>query len=194
MPLPAPAGAGAPKGGTKAGALQCRVWFYSPEKERTTGWNIVNKIVAGLSPPWAHVELQFPSGQACSIVMHDSVRMRERTFDTDYYTCVTLSAPPHAVFKALALAQAHVDKQTPFGISTGHTFCSRLVAELLRDGGVVPPDALADTFITPSALYAQLLALPGVAVLPKAGAHVSGPAPALGFAGPGLVSPTLRLP
>jgi hypothetical protein len=104
--------------------------------EGVEGWNIVNKIVAGLSPPWEHVELQFPSGQACSIVMHDSVRMRERTFDTDYYTCVTLSAPPHAVFKVFALAQSHVDKQTPFGISTGHTFCSRLVAELLRDGGI----------------------------------------------------------
>jgi hypothetical protein len=176
-----------------AGALQCRVWFYSPRNERTTGWNIINKIVAGLSPPWAHVELQFPSGQACSIVMHDTVRMRERTFDTEFYTCVTLSAPPQAVFKAQALAQAHVDRQTPFGISPGHTFCSRLVAELLRDGGLVPAEALADTFITPSALYAQLLALQGVAVLRGVPAALSGPAPAVGFAAPGLVPATLRL-
>jgi hypothetical protein len=43
MPLPAPAGAGALQCRNHCvGAIQCRVWFYSPEKERTTGWNIIN--------------------------------------------------------------------------------------------------------------------------------------------------------
>jgi hypothetical protein len=40
----------------------CTVWFYSPAKDRVTGLNVVNKIVAGLDPPFCHVELQFPSG------------------------------------------------------------------------------------------------------------------------------------
>ena len=40
----------------------CTVWFYSPAKDRVTGLNVINKIVAGLDPPFCHVELQFPSG------------------------------------------------------------------------------------------------------------------------------------
>ena len=75
-------------------ALRCTVWFYNPDKERVTGANVVNKLVAGLSPPFCHVELQLPDGEACSIVMHGTVRMRQRTFDTDYYTGVVLRAPP----------------------------------------------------------------------------------------------------
>ena len=46
----------------------CTVWFYSPAKDRVTGLNVVNKIVAGLDPPFFHVELQFPIGQACSVL------------------------------------------------------------------------------------------------------------------------------
>jgi hypothetical protein len=29
----------------------CTVWFYSPAKDRVTGLNVINKIVAGLDPP-----------------------------------------------------------------------------------------------------------------------------------------------
>jgi hypothetical protein len=177
------------------GALRCTVWFYDPASERTTGWNFVNKLVAGLSPPYCHVELQFPSGMACSVVMGDNVRMRERTFDPEFYTGVVLYAPPQAVFKTLALAQAHVDSATPFGVSAGHTFCSKLVAELLRDGGLVPAEALGDGWISPSALYQQLTRLHNVVVLPAVQQVVSAPTPALDFAAPALprLSASLRL-
>jgi hypothetical protein len=177
------------------GALRSTVWFYDPAGERTTGWNFVNKLVAGLSPPFCHVELQFPSGVACSIVMGDSVRMRERTFDPEFYTGVVLYTPPQAVFKTLALAQAHVDRATPFGVSAGHTFCSKLVAELLRDGGMVPAEALADGYISPSALYEHLTSMHGAVILPALHAIVSTPAPALDFAAsvPARLSPSLRL-
>jgi hypothetical protein len=36
----------------------CTVWFYSPAKDRVTGLNVINKIVAGLDPPFCHTELQ----------------------------------------------------------------------------------------------------------------------------------------
>jgi len=175
------------------GAMHCTVWFYNPAAERTTGWNVVNKLVAGLSPPFCHVELQFPSGVACSIVMGDTVRMRERTFDTEFYTAVVLQARPQAVFKTQALAQNHVERATPFGISAGHTFCSKLVAELLRDGGLVPSDALADPWITPSALYEQLMQIHGVVLLPEVSAVLSPPHKALDFTGTARCAPTLRL-
>ena len=70
--------------------MSVRVWFYNPQQDRTTSYNFINKIVAGLTPPFCHVELQFPDGDACSIVMHDTVRMRKRTFDEEYYTCVSI--------------------------------------------------------------------------------------------------------
>ena len=165
-------------------ALRCTVWFYNPDKERVTGANVVNKLVAGLSPPFCHVELQLPDGEACSIVMHGTVRMRQRTFDTDYYTGVVLRAPPQAVAKTRALAQRHVAARTPFGVTGGHTFCSKLVAELLRDGGLVSAEALPPAaLISPSALYQQLTRLPNVVVLPHPQPAVSAPTPAVSFAG-----------
>ena len=161
------------------------MWFYNPDRERITGANVINKIVAGLSPPFCHTELQFPNGEACSIVMNDTARMRLRTFDPDFYTGVVLRAPPHAVNKAIDLARQHVQRNTPFGFSAGHTFCSKLVAELLRDGGVVPPDALPATMLmSPSALYQQLMRVPNVVLLPHPQAAVSAPTPALSFAAP----------
>jgi len=174
------------------GAMHCTVWFYNPSAEHTTGWNVVNKLVAGLSPPFCHVELQFPSGVACSIVMGDTVRMRERTFDTEFYTGVLLKARPQAIIKTLALAQRQVDLATPFGVSAGHTFCSKLVAELLRDGGLVPADTLNDPWISPSSLYEQLTRLHGV-VLPAVHAIVSPPHKAVDFAGTARLTPTLRI-
>lgn len=165
-------------------ALRCTVWFYNPDKERVTGANVVNKLVAGLSPPFCHVELQLPDGEACSIVMHGTVRMRQRTFDTDYYTGVVLRAPPQAVAKTRALAQRHVAARTPFGLTGGHTYCSKLVAELLRDGGLVAAEALPPAaLISPSALYQQLTRLPNVVVLPHPQPAVSAPTPAVSFAG-----------
>jgi hypothetical protein len=76
-----------------------------PRQGRVTCANVINKLVAGLSQPFWHVELKFPGGDACSIVMHDSVCMRNHTFDPDFYTAVVLRAPPHAVAKSLALAR-----------------------------------------------------------------------------------------
>ena len=180
-------------GNNTAGAMHCTVWFYNPAGERTTGWNFINKLVAGLSPPFCHVELQFPSGVACSIVMGDTVRMRERTFDTQFYTGVALQAQPQAIFKALALAQRHVDNATPFGISEGHTFCSRLVAELLHKSEIVAQDTLNDPYISPSSLYEQLTEMHGVVLLPTVHSVVSAPTQALDFAAPARLTHSLRL-
>jgi hypothetical protein len=111
--------------------MSVRVWFYNPEKEHTTSYNFINKIVARLTPPFCHVELQFPDGDACSIVMHDTVHMRKRTFDPDYYTCVTIPSTALALQSCKALVLSHCQRGTPFGCTRDSTFCSKLVAELL---------------------------------------------------------------
>jgi len=132
----------------------CTVWFYSPAKDRVTGLNVVNKIVAGLDPPFCHVELQFPSGEACSIVMQGAVTLRQRTFDREFYTGVLVRASDAAVRKALELAQAHVAADTRFGVFGGRTFCTKLVLDLLCHSGMLGESAPARSLVeTPSALF-----------------------------------------
>ena len=138
----------------------CTAWFYSPARDRVTGLNVVNKIVAGLDPPFCHVELQFPSGEACSIVMSGRVSMRARRFDPEFYTGVRVEAPAPAVGRALALARRHVELETAFGVGGARTFCSKLVADLLRESGMVREEELGGArLISPSALHRRLAAL-----------------------------------
>jgi hypothetical protein len=140
----------------------CTVWFYSPAKDRVTGLNVINKIVAGLDPPFCHTELQFPSGEDCSIVMQGAVSLRARTFDADFYTPVLLRSAPSAVAAALELARAHVAAGTRFGVLGGRTFCSKLVLDLLCDSGMLGTETLGgDTLapsllVTPSSLFRML--------------------------------------
>ena len=132
----------------------CTVWFYSPAKDRVTGLNVVNKIVAGLDPPFCHVELQFPSGEACSIVMGGVVTLRQRTFDRDFYTPELVRAPQAAVGKALELARAHLVAKTSFGVLGGRTFCSKLVLDLLCESGMLEGNTPVRSLVeTPSALF-----------------------------------------
>jgi hypothetical protein len=135
----------------------CTVWFYNPAQESISGASFVNKLVAGLYPPFCHTELQFPNGEACSIVMNGTVRLRERTFDEGFYSRLDLCAPRTAVDKALRLAQRHVEQKTAFGMSASCTFCSKLVAELLSESGIVPRQSLPDPHLmSPSTLYYRL--------------------------------------
>jgi hypothetical protein len=150
------------------------VWFYDPASESVTGANFVNKIVAGLYPPFCHTELQFPSGEACSIVMHGTVRLRQRTYDTDFYTPLVLRAPAHAVETARQLAHGHVQRRTAFGVSAGCTFCSKLVAELLLESGIVSRQSIPEPhLISPSTLFFCLKQLTGVVEHPPIAPPVS---------------------
>jgi len=153
-------------------------WFYSPARDRVTGLNAINQIVAGLDPPFCHVELQFPSGEACSIVMGGRVSLRARRFDPEFYTGVRVEAPAAAVDAALALARRHVELETAFGVLGGRTFCSKLVADMLRESGMVREEELGGALlISPSALHRRLAALAlsraHAVALPRAGPLVS---------------------
>lgn len=136
----------------------CTVWFYDPAKERVTGLNIVNKVVSGLDPPFCHTELQFPCGEACSVVMGGRVGLRVRTFDPEFYTGVFVRARANAVCAAQERARGHVMAGTSFGVFGGRTYCSRLVADLLCESGMVlrAELGLGVGFVTPSALFRGL--------------------------------------
>lgn len=167
------------------GVSSCTVWFYDPAQEAVTGSNFVNKIVAGLYPPFSHVELQFPNGEACSIVMNETVRLRTRTFNTDFYTSLQIHASLPAIDKALDLARKHVASLTPFGVSASSTFCSKLVAELLLESGIVCTSSLPDYHVlSPSTLYFRLQHLTGVVEHPSALAPISARATPISFVNP----------
>lgn len=154
----------------------CTVWFYSPARDRVTGLDVINKIVAGLDPPFCHTELQFPSGDACSIVMSGRVSLRQRKFDREVYTGVVVRAAPGAVAAALELARRHVAAGTRFGVLGERTFCSKLVLDLLCDSGMLGVDTVpaeASRLVTPSGLFRLL----------KGRQSVSQPLSAISFVG-----------
>lgn len=96
--------------------------------------------------------------------MQDTVRMQVRTFDQDFYTGLLLGAPPLAVERTMELARQHAEKGTTLRVSGSYTICSKLVAELLRDGGMVgADDLLSPHLLNPSSPYHRLRRLPGVA-------------------------------
>jgi hypothetical protein len=163
----------------------CTMWFYNPDQEAVTGSNFVNKIVAGVYPPFCHVELQFPNGEACSIVMNDTVRLRSRTFNADFYTSLQIHASLPAIDKALDLARRHVALKTPFGFSASSTFCSKLVAELLVESGIVCTSSLPDYhMLSPSTLYFRLQRLKGLIQHPSVPSPLSARVMPISFVNP----------
>lgn len=150
------------------------VWFYDPKKERVTGMNVINQIVAGFDPPFCHTEMQFPGGEACSIVMQGTVSMRVRSFDPEFYTAIRLRTHEAAVASALALARRHVELGTQFGFFQPRTYCSKLVADILCDSGIVSRnDVPAGRFIGPSTLFHRLERLPCVVLHTSAATIIS---------------------
>ena len=143
----------------------CVVWFYNPAMEEVSLGSFVNKCVAALDGPFCHTELQFPDGNACSIVMHGCVRMWKRTFDPCFYTGLRVQTTEAKVKKAQEVAQTLIDAPTPFSFwATGnvhatHTYCSKLVRDILIDSEVYSPTFYSQksSWFTPSGVYRHLL-------------------------------------
>lgn len=146
------------------------VWFYNPSNDKE---GLFNKMVAYTDPPFCHCELQFEDQTACSIYMGSKVIMKPRNFDTAFYTAVTLSVSHENARRAYAVCSDKRARGVVFSSmqmlsclytwrsltsDTNHTFCSRLVAEMLVAAEVLPGDTCCA--MTPSALYRMLLALP----------------------------------
>jgi hypothetical protein len=136
------------------------LWFYDPSKD-TEG--ALNKLVSALDGPFCHCELQFEDGVSCSIYLGTSIFLKKREFDTDYYTRVDF--PCTSIQEKEARAKAHaLERQglkctfmaltsCALGLKSDstHTFCSKLVADILQHAGLV--DNLNTDTLTPSALY-----------------------------------------
>jgi len=144
-----------------------RVWFYDPASDSE---GFINKIVSVLDRPFCHVEVQFHDNRACSIYMGGTVALRERTFDSPNYVCLTLPcsdvqhtlAAGHAehmhgaglVFSTLQMTSCLTWARSP--ANPRLTFCSKLVTEILQQAGLVA-DGVDAQVVSPSALHRLLL-------------------------------------
>jgi hypothetical protein len=143
-----------------------RVWFYDPAADSE---GFVNKLVSRLDSPFCHVEVQLSDDRSCSIYMGSKVLLRPRTFDSPNYSC--LHVPCSDVQHTLATGHAeHMYSQgltfsslqmtscflwSPASSSPYHTFCSKLVTEILQQAGVLGTNIDAQK-TSPSALHRLL--------------------------------------
>lgn len=125
------------------------LWFYNPREERTTGFNIVNKMIASYSPPYCHVEMQFPNGEATSIVMNSTVSLRNRTFDPQSYVGLRFNAPGDLITNAYKIAKNKHEDKIHFSMmpTSNGTFCTKLIWDILKSSNI------ASTFNESSVQY-----------------------------------------
>lgn len=138
------------------------VWFYMQTKKNlreVCSGAIINIVVSKVDPPFCHVELAFDDGTAISVTKNNKVFMRARTFDPSYYTCVKIPVTLEVSIHAKSEAMSRVGQK--FGFMTENsTFCSKLVAEILKVSMAVS-DLGNLRFMSPSALY-KILRLKGL--------------------------------
>lgn len=132
--------------------------FYDPHSDAVNLSWLVNNFVSFLSGPFCHVELEFPGLESCSIVMGSAVLWRQRSFDKNYYTCLSITAPPNKYEHAYNICKRHFNARTKFGFSTDYTYCSRLVVDILVESQIIPATLFANyNIIFPSQVYNKVL-------------------------------------
>ena len=141
------------------------VWFYNPEADPS---GMINKIVAKLDSPFCHCEVQLNNGLAASIYMNSQASARQRNFSNPAYTRVRIPCTPANHSQATSAIAALVEAKPEFSMKgmvgsyygenwcpDNHTFCSKLVADVLVAAKLLPPDTETAT-ITPSGLHRML--------------------------------------
>jgi len=141
------------------------LYFYNPKNDTEGVWN---KIVSYLDPPFCHCEIEFMHGLSCAVYLNGPVHMKTRTFDSNFYDCVTIPCSSLAYNRALdycTLKTAEGEmfstrmmlstKIVPLRLMTSGTFCSKLCVEALQTAGLLSDDVNARV-VTPSALYCLL--------------------------------------
>ena len=131
---------------------QLRMWFYNPQQD-TSGF--VNKVVSRIDPPYCHCELQFNDGHACSIYMGSNVVLKQRAFESENYTAVTLECAqvlytlPTPLPRTLSRLRVHSDRRRASVLSAAAAGTAAptdaLSACRLRGGGRRDADARTHT-------------------------------------------------
>ena len=127
-----------------------------------------------VDPPYCHCEIQTIDGMACSIHMNSTIHLKQRKFTNEGYTCVRIPCTHTQSVIARSKMQELSDQQLQFslrgmllahynvdGCAPGHTFCSKIAADVLRSAGIITTDAI----LSPSGLYNTILKTMGSRVI-----------------------------
>jgi len=150
------------------------VAFLFPEAD-DNDW--FNRLVAKVSRyRCCHAELVFEDDMSFSIFADSKLFFKPKTFANPEYKLVSLSvsnmeymaaysyctaAMSHNItFNELGIYTAYLQPCPMFytspSVETGHTFCSKIVTEVLQAGGLPEADHLDPCMTTPSVLYGAL--------------------------------------
>ena len=140
-----------------------KVWFYDPSGDDE---GVLNHLVARLDGPYCHCEVQFTDQKACTVYMNSPIIFKQRAFDREMYTCVMLACTAaqeikdkdfidrqmqqNVTFSTLAMSLAMMPTVVPY-MGKG-TFCSKLCADILIEGGLLEAGVKTDK-LSPSALH-----------------------------------------
>jgi hypothetical protein len=135
-----------------------------------------NRVVAHMCKHGiCHAELVFEDNMAFSIFAGQKVFFRQRTLSNPEYEFISLAVPQSEYHNAYTFCMQAAENDIGFtdsgmlaayfqprgcpcintgsSLSTGYTFCSKIVTEALQFAGVSEADALTPCTTTPSCLY-----------------------------------------
>lgn len=146
--------------------------FYRP----TPGEHRMNDLTARFSEHGlCHVELVFHDMWAFSLYLTEPTRLRQKSFLNPGYEMVSLSVPHMEYAACLQFCQAAAKEAYPIDMAgmylstvhpggcmevssaaRGKTFCSKIITEALKFGGLQEVSGLSPSAVTPSRLYAAV--------------------------------------
>ena len=146
--------------------------FYHP----TPGEHRVNDLTVRWSEHGVcHVELVFDGMWAFSLYLDEPTRLRQKSFLNPGYEMVSLSVPYMEYASCLQFCKAAAKEAYPIdkvgmylsmihpggcmevsSASIGKTFCSKIITEALKFGGLQETQGLSPSAVTPSRLYAAV--------------------------------------
>ena len=155
---------------------QLTLAFLTPEEN--DHW--LNKLASYVSNGYCHVELIFDAHKAqntnkslaFSVQSGEFVRLKGKSFKNPRYDYVTLSVPQQQYDMAYEFAESATNKQIAFSnldmslslvhpgacahrpsLASGHSFCSKIIAETLQHANCPEVDSLCPSSATPGSLY-----------------------------------------
>ena len=147
--------------------------FYRPP---SPGEHRLNDLIANWSEHGiCHVELVFDGMWAFSLFLDEPTRLRQKSFLNPGYEMVSLSVPYMEYASCLQFCKAAAKEAYPIdhagmylsvihpgacmevsSASRGKTFCSKIITEALKFGGLRETRDLSPSASTPSRLYAAV--------------------------------------
>ena len=139
------------------------VLFYQPQPD--DHW--INHVVTTFSPPYSHCDIQFDDGVASSIYQNETVYMHAKSFSRNNYKRVSLTFTDDEYARIRKFCNDSHSSRVGFDLrgmifaylpwgSTkppDKTFCSRYIAEALRQSARPEFKTLEPSCATPSGLH-----------------------------------------